>query len=354
MSAEVIRRGRAGRRRRHRACASCRCRPASSQRATADGWVAVDELRGRRHPVDPVPRGGVPRGPAARALDRRPAGRSRRSTSTAPAGEDVEDLLRGRPARRPAGPHSLGAARHRHRAGPARAVIRACSSSASTWSTAPAGRRANATGWTARDVAARYSFVGTHLLLTAQGHQVRVAARRPGLGGGRRRVMHPVAVLAGAGRRRRRRRRACWCRRSSSATTRDRAGERGRPVRRHRDRRDPHAAGHDDDRAGEGRGARHRPAGGRDPGPLRRDERRRAWAGCTAPAGRPPTCRPRRTWTTYRSTATTCRGGTQGRTPAPSREATPYSSAECRSPRAAGCCCDRRGGPTPRTCSSPG
>ena len=56
----------------------------------------------------------------------------------------------------------------------------------------------------------------------------------------------------------------------------------GRAVRLHRDRRDPHAAGHDDDRRGEGAGARHRSAGGPDHRPrATRCRRRRCWI-CTA------------------------------------------------------------------------
>ena len=83
----------------------------------------------------------------------------------------------------------------------------------------------------------------------------------------RRRPPPPAAASTAAGR--------CWpgdratdrhaarCRRSSCTTTREIAArERGRAVRLHRDRRDPHAAGDDDDRRGEGRGPRHRPARG--------------------------------------------------------------------------------------------
>ena len=47
------------------------------------------------------------------------------------------------------------------------------------------------------------------------------------------------------------------------------AGERRRPVRLHRDRRDPHPAGHDAHRRGEGRGSRHGSARGRRHRPLR-------------------------------------------------------------------------------------
>ena len=51
----------------------------------------------------------------------------------------------------------------------------------------------------------------------------------------------------------------------------DRRTERGRAVRLHGDRRDPHPAGDDDDRRGEGAGPRHRPAGRADHRPLRLD-----------------------------------------------------------------------------------
>ena len=61
-----------------------------------------------------------------------------------------------------------------------------------------------------------------------------------------------------------------------------RGRERRRIVRRHRDRRDPHLAGDDDDRRGEGRGQGHRPAGGGDHRPLRRDVTGRAADSCTA------------------------------------------------------------------------
>ena len=56
----------------------------------------------------------------------------------------------------------------------------------------------------------------------------------------------------------------------------------GRPLRRDRDRRDPHAAHDGADRRREGRGARDRPARrGRDR-PGRRRCRRSTWTGCTA------------------------------------------------------------------------
>ena len=61
----------------------------------------------------------------------------------------------------------------------------------------------------------------------------------------------------------------------------DRAGERRRPVRRHRERRDPDPAHDGADRRGEGGGAGHRPAGGRDHRPGRR-----AAAGDPGPAAR--------------------------------------------------------------------
>ena len=72
-------------------------------------------------------------------------------------------------------------------------------------------------------------------------------------------------LVARAGRRRRLARAAD----RPAGPARDRAGEPGRPLRRHRDRRDPHPAGDDDDRRGEGRGPRHRPPGGGHHRPLR-------------------------------------------------------------------------------------
>ena len=108
----------------------------------------------------------------------------------------------------------------------------------------------------------------------------------------------------------------------------DRRGERRRAVRLHRDRRDPHPAGDDDDRRGEGRGPGHRSAGGGDHRPLRghgpadlqrlhgvlRDPH-------AAAAPRPRNADRRRRMPG--STPATCPGGTRPRTSGSSRRWTP-------------------------------
>ena len=45
---------------------SCRCSRASCSSVAGEGWRAGRRAAGRRHPLDPVPRGGGPRDPAAR------------------------------------------------------------------------------------------------------------------------------------------------------------------------------------------------------------------------------------------------------------------------------------------------
>ena len=99
---------------------------------------------------------------------------------------------------------------------------------------------------------------------------------------GRRGRLPPGPVLAGAGRAPGGDPTWCWARRSSSRLPRDRRGERRRPVRLHRDRRDPDPAGDDDDRRREGGGPRHRPTRRGDHRPLRRHVRRRRCSSCTA------------------------------------------------------------------------
>ena len=111
--------------------------------------------------------------------------------------------------------------------------------------------------------------------------RVRVPARPAAGGGPGRRAMPPQRcwpVLVG----RRGRRLVLGVADHPATTTRGRPARARRAVRLDRDRRDPHAAGDDDDRRGEGRGPRHRPAGRGDHRPLRRDVRRGRAAACTA------------------------------------------------------------------------
>ncbi len=111
------------------------------------------------------------------------------------------------------------------------------------------------------------------------------------------------------------------------------ARERGRPVRRHRDRRDPRPAGPDAHRRGEGRGPGHRPPRRRHHRSLRRHVARDAGRGCTATD--PSTgCRPARRRAgraTDRRRRRRCRGGTRPSTRRSIRGPTPCRSAASRS-----------------------
>ena len=124
--------------------------------------------------------------------------------------------------------------------------------------------------------------------------------------------------------------------------------EPGRHVRRHRDRRDPGPAGAHAHRRGEGRGPRHRRPRRGD----RRPVRRHAAGGLGAPPRHrsAPSAAGRRRRRPSRSRAVV---GAGRRTPRSTRGPTRCASAASTSPRAPGCGCDRRGGPTPTTCSSP-
>ena len=125
-------------------------------------------------------------------------------------------------------------------------------------------------GRTDRDAVLRQSLIGAHLLIEAPAARFVSLLDPPAEA---REAAPSAAVSTAAGRCSSATRRAtttsCSARRSSCTTTRDRSGERGRAVRRHRDRRDPHPARADDDRRGEGRGPGHRSAGRRDHRPLR-------------------------------------------------------------------------------------
>ena len=111
---------------------------------------------------------------------------------------------------------------------------------------------------------------------------VRLAARTAGRRRGRGVTMQPAPLLPGARRPAGRQRSAADLADHPLRPPGDRRTERRRAVRLHRDRRDPHPAGHDDDRRGEGAGPRHRPAGGADHRPVRLHVTRGDAAICTA------------------------------------------------------------------------
>ena len=193
----------------------------------------------------------------------------------------------------------------------------------------------------------RTSLLGAHLLVDGGRLRVRLDGRPAGGGRATPPRLPPGPLLAVAGR-------------ATRATTdlllgspiilydhpQVAAESAGRAVRRDRDRRDPHPAGDDDDRRGEGRGPGHRPAGRRDHRPLRRHVARRP-AAAARRLPRPARRRP------ASSRATTLVG--PGRpTPRSTRRPTPSSSAGVRvRAGAAWCGCTRTAAPTRRTCSSP-
>ncbi len=118
------------------------------------------------------------------------------------------------------------------------------------------------------------------------------------------------------------------------------AREPGRAVRLHRDRRDPHPAGDDDDRRGEGRGPGHRPAG-----------RATIIDRCDAMSAGGPAAAARRP---ARPAPTTRRGGTRPTDASVDPDTDAVVDRRRRGvARAAWSGCIRRAGPTRRTCSSP-
>ena len=137
------------------------------ERATADGWVAADELvvDGTRWiPFHEAVSREVPL--LGLSIDDLRAGRD--LDVTAPAGQDIENLyedgrLVGRLVRTRWALQGTVTPRVRPGSDPRLLVVGLDVVNRTGWTPG------NATGWTARDVAARYSFVGTHLLLTAQG-----------------------------------------------------------------------------------------------------------------------------------------------------------------------------------------
>jgi len=137
------------------------------ERRTDEGWTAVDELMvgGTRwipyHEAvsREIPLLGLPLGEVT-------AGRT--VEVTLPAGEDIEELhedgrLVGRLVRTRWALRGAVSVAACPGADPRLVVLSVGVDNRTAWSPG------SVVGWTARDVAARYSFVGTHLLLTAQG-----------------------------------------------------------------------------------------------------------------------------------------------------------------------------------------
>ena len=173
-----------------------------------------------------------------------------------------------------------------------------------------------------KDAAIRVSLIGAHLVLQAHGAEFVSLLEPPDEA-----ARPPSAAGSGAASR-------CWPGPPGSTDVLLGApiilydypeiarAEQGRAVRLDRDRRDPHAAGHDDDRAGEGRSPGHRPAGPGDHRPVRRHvgggsaAAARHSARSVPPAGPAPrrrrldrSARPARA--ARASTPATCRGGTR-------------------------------------------
>ena len=108
-----------------------------------------------------------------------------------------------------------------------------------------------------KDEAIAVSLIGTHLVAEVIDGDFVSLLEPPDVGRRRRRPMPPTPLLPGAGRTTRRPCPVLVVADHPLRPSRDRRAERGSPVRLDRDRRDPHAAGHDDDRRGEG--GRHGP-----------------------------------------------------------------------------------------------
>jgi len=136
------------------------------ERRTDDGWSAVDELLV----------GGTRWIPFHEAVSREvpllglplAQGAARDLAVGVPAGEDIEELhhegrLVGRLVRTRWPISATVTATTRPGRDPRLVVLRVTVDNRTAWSPG------SLAGWTARDVAARYSLVGTHLLLTAQG-----------------------------------------------------------------------------------------------------------------------------------------------------------------------------------------
>ncbi len=134
---------------------------------TARGWQEVDELTvgGSRW----VPfHEAVSREVALRNIPLDALESPRELPVSAPAGEEFEDLTEngrivGRLTRRHAALHGTVTLTARRGTDPRLTVLTLAAENNTWWS------RAEIAGASARDVAARYSFVGTHILLTAQG-----------------------------------------------------------------------------------------------------------------------------------------------------------------------------------------
>ena len=134
----------------------------------------------------------------------------------------------------------------------------------------------------ARTPRSRASVIGTHLIAEVTGGDFVSLLEPPASGGRRSRPLPPASLFPGAGGPARRPRRAADLADHPLRPPRDRRTERGRALRLDRDRRDPDAAGDDDDRRGEGAGPGHRSAGRPDHRPLRRDVTGGACSTCTA------------------------------------------------------------------------
>ena len=180
-------------------CVSCRCSRGSSSAAIDGGWQPVDELTvgGTRwiafHEAvsREVPLRNIP-------LDALEGGRE--LPVSAPAGEEFEELREdgrvvGRLIRRHAALH--GTVTLTSRPGTRSAADRARS-----WrcATTPGGPGSRSAGASARDEAARYSFVGTHLLLTAQGTRFLSLVDGPDWADADTKTFTPCTLLAGADR----------------------------------------------------------------------------------------------------------------------------------------------------------
>ena len=195
------------------------------------------------------------------------------------------------------------------------------------------------------------SLIGTHLVAEINRRRLRVAPRTTGIGRQRRRPMPAPPLLPGAGRTGRRPCADAGVADHPLRPPRDRRAERGRALRLDGDRRDPHAAHHDDDRRGEGGGARHRSARREDHRPLRLDVPR----GDAQPARRAAQSARRRRLRRPDPGGTRGCGlvGSVGRQRCSARYRRRAGERCAGEPRSPGSGCIRPAGPTHRTCSSP-